>query len=220
LVDIDTSSMLRYDDLKIIVGKILKVLFAFKGMWTGYAMCIRDQHLMPCDLATYGFDVGPCAREVSLLVTRMLLCQDVGANELATAQVAGWELCWEQGLIRFKNGLLVAGSDFIWRRDIRDLEIEILSRSPVSLDGDIDPSDFRTYTLRQLDELAIAVVRTNWRIYANFAHLPVWRRRAVVASAEGYEVQALWYVLLERLLADDYVGNSVRVLIPIQGSRM
>jgi hypothetical protein len=149
----------------------------------------------------------------------MILCHDVHSNELATAQVAGWELLWEQGLIRYKNGLR-GGSNLIRGSDIRGVELEIAASSPNSFYGDLGPSNYRTYTLGQLDELSFTVFCSNFRLYMNYFVLPTRMRHVLKASPEGYEFQALWYVLLERLLSNDHEGKSTRVLIPIQRRRV
>jgi hypothetical protein len=158
----------------------------------------------------------------------MCLTDDVLLEELATARVAGWELCWEQGLIRFKNGLLdihglsaASGSS-----DIRAVQIEIASSLPFTMDGRLEHWNYKTFTLGDLDDFAISCFIYNRRIHA-LGTLCGRRKRTggdYMEPVDGVhhglalEVQGLWYVLLERLLLEDRKGKSPRILIPVQGA--
>lgn len=218
--------------LKSFVGKILSRLFAFKGLWTGYAICARDyaaagpRH----SFATYGSHVECCADTFRALVTRMCLTDDVRLGELATARVAGWELCWEQGLIRFKNGLLetLGLCEASGSTDLRTVEIQIAASLPNTLDGTLDSRHYKTFTLDYLDDSAISVFISNRRIHELGTLCGRYRMtgtgyiQPVDATHvfAAFEIQDLWYVLLERLLLNDRKGKVPRILIPVQGAHV
>jgi hypothetical protein len=218
--------------LKYVVGRVLERLFAFKGLWTGYAICARDygsewpRHSFSC----YGSHVEANAVSFRALVTRMCLTDDILLDELATARVAGWELCWEQGFIRFKNGLLSTNglTEASGSVDIRAVQIDIAAKLPPTMEGRLESWHYKTFTLGDLDDFAISCFLYNRRIVAlgTLAGQDSVREGMYIEPVDALhyylsvEVQELWYVLLERLLLNDRKGKSPRILIPVQGANI
>lgn len=208
-----------YENTKL----ILAALFKLGPAWTTY---VYTYVVLKTQVDRTKIGGALCAFRA--LVSELAPVVETPIPHDTSRHVAGWELAMRYGLISFKDPSTLEHFTGV---DLRGVEIRILTSIPDD-DADEKACNYTTYTLAELEEMAIFVNTYNLKnINRHVLALRVGREVASCHEVDSYrwdrrakkvdtEVRRIWYLLLERLLRYERKGSiNHAIQIPFEAFR-